>query len=91
MVHILDMKYYTLVNMASTHKNFLLKGLHGAIGKQIVVKQYGKKTVVTKYLDMRGIQPTDLQIIAGAFLKKLLYMHRAFFMIHRRKLCMSGR
>jgi hypothetical protein len=33
-------------------KNLLLSNLSGHIGKQIVFKQYGDKTVVTKYPDM---------------------------------------
>jgi hypothetical protein len=38
--------------MARTDSNALLKGFSGAIGKQIVVKQYGDKTVISKYPDM---------------------------------------
>jgi hypothetical protein len=33
-------------------KNLLLKNLSGHIGQQIVIKQYGDKTVMTKYPDM---------------------------------------
>lgn len=47
--------------MARSNTSVLLKGLHGAIGKQIVVKQYGKRTVVTKYPDMSPIRPSELQ------------------------------
>jgi hypothetical protein len=47
--------------MARSNTNILLKGLHGAIGQQIVVKQYGKRTVVTKYPDMSNIKPSVLQ------------------------------
>jgi len=35
--------------------------VRGAIGKQFVMKRYGKKTVVTKYTDMSGIVPTVKQ------------------------------
>jgi hypothetical protein len=44
----------------STH-SLLLHNLRGQLGKQIVVKQYGKKTVVTAYPDMSGIKPSTLQ------------------------------
>ena len=37
--------------MART-ENFLLKRLSGAIGKEIVFKQYGDKTIVSKYPNM---------------------------------------
>lgn len=47
--------------MATTTNNILLKGLRGAIGKEIVIKQYGKKTVVTKYPDMSKVKPSGLQ------------------------------
>jgi disulfide oxidoreductase YuzD len=33
-------------------ENILLKKLSGHIGKQLVIKRYGDKTVVTKYPDM---------------------------------------
>jgi len=35
--------------------------MRGAIGKQIVVKQYGKKTVITAYPDMSNVKPSKLQ------------------------------
>jgi hypothetical protein len=47
--------------MAIVDKNMLLRGIRGAIGKEIVIKQYGKKTVVTRYPDMTGIKPSKLQ------------------------------
>jgi hypothetical protein len=37
------------------------KGLRGQIGKQLVFKQYGNKTVVAKYPDMSHIQPSPQQ------------------------------
>lgn len=46
--------------MART-KSILLASLHGAIGKEIVIKQYGKKTVITKYPDMSKVKPTRQQ------------------------------
>jgi hypothetical protein len=47
--------------MARSQQNIILKALHGAIGKEFVIKQYGKKTVVSKYPDMTQIQATTLQ------------------------------
>jgi hypothetical protein len=35
--------------------------MRGAIGKQIVVKQYGNKTVITAYPDMSNVKPSKLQ------------------------------
>lgn len=43
----------------STHH--LLRNLRGQLGQQLVIKQYGKKTVVTKYPDMSGVKPSALQ------------------------------
>lgn len=37
--------------MAKSDTNFLLQQLRGAIGKQLVIKQYGTKTVITAYPD----------------------------------------
>ncbi len=48
--------------MAHTTKNILLHQLRGQIGKQLVVKQYGNKTVVTRYPDMSRIKPTPSQV-----------------------------
>jgi hypothetical protein len=42
-------------------KNGLLAALSGTIGKEIVFKRYKDKTVVSKYPDMSGIQPSPLQ------------------------------
>ena len=47
--------------MASSNNSLLLPKMRGQIGKQIVVKQYGNKTVITKYPDMSGIKPSKLQ------------------------------
>jgi Skp family chaperone for outer membrane proteins len=49
------------VSMARTSNNSLTKGLRGQIGKQLVFKQYGKKTVVTRYPDMSKVVPSELQ------------------------------
>ena len=42
-------------------KNIITDGLSGGIGKQIVFKQYGDKTVVTRYPDMSNVQPSKAQ------------------------------
>ncbi|MEJ8842837.1 hypothetical protein WG954_10625 [Lacibacter sp. H375] len=49
------------VFMARTSNNIVTKGLRGQIGKQLVFKQYGKKTVVTRYPDMSKVLPSPLQ------------------------------
>jgi hypothetical protein len=38
------------------------KGIRGTVLKQIVFKQYGDQTIVTKYPDMSNIIPTELQL-----------------------------
>jgi len=47
-------------------ENILLKKLSGHLGKQIVFKQYGDKTVVSKYPDMskRTLSPKQLRVNA---------------------------
>ncbi len=47
--------------MAESLNSILLHGVRGQIGKQIVVKQYGKKTVVTAYPDMSKVKPSKQQ------------------------------
>lgn len=47
--------------MARINQHSLLKGLKGQIGKQLVFKQYGKKTVVSRYPDMSKVVPSILQ------------------------------
>jgi hypothetical protein len=42
-------------------ENIILDNVRGHIGKQIVVKKYGKKTVITKYPDMSNLKPSKLQ------------------------------
>ena len=45
-------------------ESLLLKNLSGHLGRQIVFKQYGDKTVVSKYPDMskRKLSPKQIQI-----------------------------
>lgn len=47
--------------MAQSLKSLLLHQIKGQIGKQIVVKQYGNKTVITSYPDMSKVKPSKLQ------------------------------
>lgn len=49
--------------MAISTDNIFLKGLSGAIGKQLVVKKYGDKIVVSKYpyMDDRKLSPKQLE------------------------------
>ena len=45
----------------ASNSNILLKGVSGQLGKEIVIKKYGKKSVITKYPDMSKVQPSALQ------------------------------
>lgn len=47
--------------MARLKKNSVLNALQGALGNEIIFKQYAYGTVVSKYPDMDGISPTPLQ------------------------------
>jgi hypothetical protein len=42
-------------------KNPILQGLSGALGKQIIIKQYGDKTVITAFPSKRKKKPSALQ------------------------------
>ena len=47
--------------MARLPANAALSKMSGQLGKQIVFKQYGDKTVVTQYPDMSRVKPSLLQ------------------------------
>jgi len=49
--------------MATSDNNLLLKNLSGHLGRQIVIKQYSGKTVVSKYPDMsrRKLSPKQVE------------------------------
>jgi hypothetical protein len=49
--------------MATLTSNPIFHKISGQIGKQIVLKQYGDKTVVTQYPDMDRVKPSPLQKI----------------------------
>lgn len=42
--------------------SIVLKNIHGAIGKKLVVKHYGKKVVMSAYPDMSAIKPSIAQL-----------------------------
>ncbi|MDI9364315.1 MAG: hypothetical protein QM541_05145 [Flavobacterium sp.] len=48
--------------MATTQNNILLHGMSGHLGKQLVVKQYATKTVISKYPDMTNVKPSPKQL-----------------------------
>ena len=47
--------------MAKTLNSILLYQVSGQIGKQIVVKHYAQKTMITAYPDMSRVKPSKLQ------------------------------
>lgn len=55
--------------MAILTENNLLKGLTGHIGKKMVFKQYGDKTVVTAYPNMSKVKKSKLQTLKQGWFK----------------------
>lgn len=49
----------------ATSDNILLKQVRGTLGKQLVIKQYGDKTVLSAYPDMSSRKLTPKQIEAN--------------------------
>ncbi len=47
--------------MVKIRKNLLIKGLIGSVNKQLVLKQYGKTTVISTYPDMSHVIKTEKQ------------------------------
>jgi hypothetical protein len=47
--------------MAQVNRNSIISALSGAIGQELVIKQYGDKVVVTKYPDMSKVKPSERQ------------------------------
>ena len=47
--------------MARLPSNNVFSNISGQLGRQLVVKQYGNKTVVTAYPDMSKIKPSKKQ------------------------------
>jgi len=71
----------TIQSMAiNKNKNNLLNGFSGKIGKDLIIKQYNKKTIVSKYPDMSNIILTTNQkkaqskfAKAVAFAQEIIY------------------
>ena len=60
--------------MARTTQNIILRQLSGQVGKQLVIKHYGKKAVITAYPDMSKVKPSGLQKTKRkAFAKAVAY------------------
>ena len=64
--------------MATQSKNVIMNGVRGAIGKQVVFRDYGEKRVVSVYPDMskrilseKQIRRNEIMAIANAELKEL--------------------
>lgn len=55
--------------MARLPKNSLFGSLSGALGKEVVFKQYKDKVVVSKYPDMSRVKPTERQVAQRAKMK----------------------
>ena len=47
--------------MATVDERSVLAALSGSIGKEIVFKRYGNKTVVSRYPDMSRVKATERQ------------------------------
>ncbi len=47
--------------MARACKNSALNEMSGQLGKQLVIKHYSNKTVISQYPDMSGVKPSLLQ------------------------------
>ena len=63
--------------MASGEGNLLLQNIRGHIGKELVIKQYGNKIVITKYPRIRKQKPTALKKIYEARFAAALKYARA--------------
>jgi hypothetical protein len=48
--------------MAQINKSSLLAALSGTLGKELVIKQYKNKVVVSRYPDMSRVKPSPLQL-----------------------------
>ena len=56
--------------MARVTKNSLFEALSGALGKEIVFKQYQDKTVVSRYPDMSKHKATERQKVQRNLMKE---------------------
>lgn len=64
--------------MARVKKHSLLEAISGAIGKEIVIKQYKDKTVISKFPDMSSVKASkrqkaqrDLIVEANAYARRI--------------------
>ena len=71
--------------MARLSKNSILNGFSGTIGKQIVLKNYQGKTVVTAYPDMTGVVRTVKQKGNNSLFKKAVRYAQAIIRNHKTK------
>lgn len=55
--------------MARLPKNSLFGALRGALGKEVVFKQYKDKVVVSRYPDFSRVKPTERQAAQRAKMK----------------------
>ena len=63
--------------MARLAPNSPLKNIKGKLGKQLVFKQYGDKTVVTVYPNMSRVKPSKVQkIYRNKFKEAVAYAKR---------------
>ena len=49
--------------MAKGNGNLLLKNISGHIGKELVIKQYGNKTVIARYPNMPKHKPSKIKTV----------------------------
>lgn len=57
-----------------------MQGLSGSIAKQLLFKTYNDKTVVSRYLDMSGIVPTQKQKESRGLFKQAVNYARAIIL-----------
>ncbi len=62
--------------MARVKNNIITQGISGKIGKQLVYKTYGDKTVITQYPRMHKVKFTDRQKAGQSlFARAVEYAH----------------
>ena len=71
--------------MAKLSDDSIFKGLSGTIGKQLVFKQYGDKTVVAAYPDMSKVKPSMLQTHNRGIFKEAVAYAKAILCDPERK------
>ena len=66
---IVNLSYPTQTSMAILD-SAVLQGARGQIGKQLVFKRYGDRTIVTRYPDMSRVKRSRLQKASTALFKE---------------------